>query len=84
MLVNKTELKETNVLSDIICDICGNSCKIGDWDSDMDFEYMVLEANWGFLSKKDFQTWTAHVCEKCVDEKLSFIKFCKTHFYKNE
>ena len=38
---------------------------------------MGLKADFGYGSKKDMERWTAHVCEKCVDEKLSFIKFKK-------
>jgi hypothetical protein len=41
---------------------------------------MELKANWGYFSDKDLECWTAHVCEKCVDEKLSFIKFEKNHY----
>ena len=76
------EIKEiktipTEVITDIICDSCGESCcvmNIGDATTP-NFEYMTLKANWGYGSKKDLEKWEAHICEKCVDEKLSFIKF---------
>lgn len=72
--MEKTEIhkKDIEVTTDIICDSCGNSCK-----THTDFEYMELRANWGYASKKDMERWTAHICEKCVDEKLSFVKFKK-------
>lgn len=72
MEVKKTVKKEVSVITDIICDCCGNTCK-----SSVDFEYMNLEADWGYGSEKDMERWSAHICEKCVDEKLSFIKFKK-------
>lgn len=41
------------------------------------FESMTMTAYWGFGSDKYSEKWTADICEKCVDEKLSFIKFKK-------
>jgi hypothetical protein len=41
---------------------------------------MELEAHWGYDSGKDCEKWTAHVCEKCVDEKFSFINFKKEEY----
>lgn len=64
--------KDVEVVTDIICDCCGQSCK-----TSVDYEYMTLEARWGYGTKKDMEKWTAHLCEKCVDEKLSFINFKK-------
>lgn len=86
--MEKKEIKEitTEVITDIICDSCGESCKVDKYLIDNDkhpdngqnhcsFEYMKLEARWGYHSNKDLESWTAHVCEKCVDGKLSFINF---------
>jgi len=42
---------------------------------------MTLVANWGYHSSKDLQKWSAQVCEKCVDEKFSFIKFKKEEIH---
>lgn len=72
MKIKKKLKKEVSVLEDVICDSCGQSCldKVG-----MNFEFIEMKANWGYGSKKDMEQWTAQVCEKCVDEKLSFIKF---------
>ena len=39
-----------------------------------------LETHWGYHSGKDMQKWTAQICEKCVDEKLSFINFKKERY----
>jgi len=86
--MEKKETIETTaeVITDIICDSCGESCKIDEFviDNELNpdhgktlysFEYMKLEAGWGYHTKKDLEHWTAQICEKCVDEKLSFINF---------
>lgn len=86
MKKTEIELKKIESVTDVICDCCGKSCKTGDFEIDnqartdhgerwRSFEYMSLSANWGYESGKDLQTWTAQICEKCVDEKLGFIKF---------
>lgn len=93
MKIKKALNKKENIVTDVICDICGKSCKkderIVDNELRIDqgdvfylFEYMTLYANWGFYStSKDTQEWTAHVCEQCVDEKLSpMIKFKKDNY----
>ena len=76
MIKTKKIVKEIEQTEDIICDICGKSCK-----SFTDFEYLELTATWGFESNKDGEKWDAHICEKCVDEKLSFINFKKINYF---
>jgi hypothetical protein len=83
--------RKVDVVTDVICDSCGESCKIDSFVIDNEkredhgemhykFEYMELSANWGFDSGKDTETWKAQVCEKCVDEKFGFITFKKTNY----
>jgi len=74
MKIKTKENREIEVITDILCDSCGKSCK-----TDVDYEYMTLEANWGYGTEKDLEKWSAHLCEDCVDEKLSFIKFKKSN-----
>ena len=91
--MKKTEIqkRKTEVTTDIICDCCGKSCKVYEAvvanEARLDhgeifqgFEFMELEAHWGYDSGKDCEKWTAHVCEKCVDEKFSFINFKKEEY----
>lgn len=87
MEIKEVQKLKTQVVTDILCDICGASCKVseGICDNDLridhgevhrEFEYMHLKAIWGYRTKKDNEKWTAYVCEKCVDEKLvPLIKF---------
>ena len=86
-IININE-KGNSVVIDVICDSCNGSCKVDEGVIDnvlnddngepyYSFEYMKLDANWGYDSKKDTQRWIAHICEKCVDEKFSSINFKK-------
>jgi len=89
MKVKEKYNRKVDVVTDVICDCCGESCKVNEYVVDNDlredhgethysFEYMELNANWGYHSGKDLERWKAHVCEKCVDEKFTFIKFKKS------
>ena len=79
MKIKKIKKKNTEVITDIICDCCGESCKVNIGGTEKkpitQFEYMTLSANWGYGSGKDLEGWEAHLCEKCVDKKLGFVKF---------
>lgn len=64
--------KEVEDITDIICDSCGKSCKVM-----TQFEYMTLEAFWGYHSRHDGEIWKAYICQDCVEAKLDFIGFSK-------
>jgi len=72
--MRKTEVvnKVMDVVTDITCDSCGKSCR-----TECGFEYLNLSNEWGFCTNKDLQSWSAQICEECVDTKLSFINFNK-------
>ncbi len=70
---------------DVICDMCGNSCAKEVFEhkgkTEKRFEYMTLEAYWGYYSSKDFDYWCAQICETCVDTRLApMIKFTKGEY----
>lgn len=71
---NNKQIK-ADIVEDVICDVCGKSCK-----NSTNFEYMTLKKYWAYGSKKDGEFWEAHICEKCVDEKLQFVKFRKEDY----
>jgi hypothetical protein len=75
-------IKTTEKIKNIICDCCGNSCNATPNEDKPNFEYLELKSTWGYFSKdKDTELWSAQVCEKCVDEKLSpIIKFTKGNY----
>ena len=82
MIETKKSKKTVDVVTDVICDSCGKSCKeypIKDKSIFM-FEFMKLRVAWGYGSDKDGERWTADICEKCVDEKFKFVKFKKEDY----
>jgi len=89
--MKKTEIikSEREEVIDVLCDSCGESCRVelclpleGEDPKDVphNFEYMRLKSAWGYGSDHDCETWEAHVCQKCVDDKLGFINFKKTNY----
>lgn len=84
MEIKELHLEATEKVVDVICDCCGNSCSKQFTDVEGQTynvpEYMTLSAYWGYYSGKDLTKYTAHVCEKCVDEKFSFVKFKKEDY----
>lgn len=69
-IVHKIKVEKELVI-DIICDSCAKSCK----SENNGLNAMKLEFYGDFFSNKDLQHWEADLCETCMDEKLSFIKF---------
>ncbi len=78
----KKKLVSQEEVEEVTCDMCGESCgkeaHVYKGKTQIRFEYMTLEAYWGYYSSKDFEYWTAQVCETCVDTRLApLIKFTK-------
>lgn len=71
-IIVETVLREQKEVIDKTCDVCGKSTR-----TEYGFNCMDIAVHWGFPSKHDLETWTAQICEDCVEEKLSFIKFEK-------
>ena len=91
MEIKEIQQHNTEVITDVLCDSCGKSCKADEFIMENPlrvdngrkmyiFEYMELKANWGFFSNKDLTNYTAAICEQCVDEKFKFIRFKKTSY----
>ena len=61
----------SKVLEDIFCDICKKSCR----DSmDMNYEFLMVRAIWGYGSRKDGDTWNGDYCEECSNKIKKFIE----------
>jgi len=69
MLVPNLKIYNEEPITNILCDICGESCK-----KSADYEYAYLSANWGYDSKKDGEQHRAHLCEKCYNKVRDFIE----------
>ena len=52
-----------------VCSICGKNINLN--------ECLNLSASWPTSKSKLLERWFAHICENCVDEKLTFVKFEK-------
>lgn len=71
--MKKYEKRVRQTLIDILCDICGASCKT---QLD-DFEYAELSATWGYCSSKDGESHTTLMCENCFDRVVEHIRYMK-------
>ena len=75
MYIFKEVTKREEALNDIICDICGQSCIVDEYEDNLDnicpvFEYSTLSAEWGYDSKHDMERPLYHFCESCFYDKL--------------
>lgn len=79
----KRVLKEQ--LEDIVCDICKSSCmsKCSMQDPTM-AEYAVLEAFWGYCSKRDGDQYKCEMCEPCFEKVSNFIESIKNDAKKSQ
>lgn len=67
--MKKYETLPRQTLVDILCDVCGASCKT----QINDFEYATLSASWGYCSRKDGESYSATLCENCFDNVAAHI-----------
>lgn len=60
---------------DVTCDICGQSCVIGDFEGGhVSAEYATLFAHWGFFSRRDCKENQCDMCEQCFQKVVDFIQ----------
>ena len=62
--------KKIKVLDEVICDVCGESCK----DENFGNESAHLIADWGYSSKQDGAKYTIDLCEVCFEKTVEFLK----------
>lgn len=61
-------------LDDVVCDVCGKSCVSGTLGAfGIGAEFAVLEADWGYGSRKDGDSFRLEMCEDCFDKIVSFV-----------
>ncbi len=78
MKITTTQDIRTEVVTDVICDICGKSCHDGDIGNQ---EYLQMSSSWGYSSPWDTETWSAQVCITCVQTKLvGMVNFAKSNY----
>ena len=72
-MVKMYEEATTMVVGDVLCDCCGNSCKVNSTPP-LICEYATFQAYWGYFSKKDGTQWDCDLCETCADKVKQFIE----------
>lgn len=70
-----TEVRETiatqqEVIMDIRCNRCGESCKryMAKKDNIYNLEFLRLGTCWGYPTPYDGESWTGHLCVECAGE----------------
>mgnify|MGYP001607061169 CR=1 FL=1 len=74
---NKTKkiASVVEVLEDIICDMCGLSCIVHEYDNGIrDIESAHFYANWGYGSRDDGENWAVDLCIDCAYKVKNFIE----------
>lgn len=77
--MKKTKKVECQKLDEVLCDICGKSCK-----KTCDNEFASLTATWGYDSKKDLLRHNIDLCEDCFDKTIEFLKQIRTVTVEND
>jgi hypothetical protein len=70
MKIIEKKTVETDVLVDIKCDLCGNTCNTGDCGGTPDYNYAVLSFNFGYTSTRDGDNGNIHICNACFDKRF--------------
>jgi hypothetical protein len=81
MLIRQRQQREIEVITDVVCDRCGQSCVNWDvWptsesgeDAATIAEYATFEVHWGYGSRHDGDHWLAQLCEACAEAVRGFI-----------
>ena len=63
-------VKEVEVVSDVICDICCCSTLTGGGG----LEYGELRATWGHGAARDAKRYEVHLCERCFFQALATMQ----------
>lgn len=64
-------LQTIEVVSDVVCDVCGNSTTK---EKGYAPEFATLQANWGYGSDHDGERYEIHLCEGCFFSILAALK----------
>ncbi len=88
--LNNTKTWKESKIVEISCDICGGSCEnvagTQSWD-DPDkkvFDFLKLEASWGFFSDWDGENWDAYICTQCIKAHiLPLVKINVRSYFRN-
>lgn len=63
--------KTIEVVSDVVCDVCGNSTVKTEGSTP---EFATLKADWGYGSAHDGEQYEVHLCGTCFFSTLASLK----------
>ena len=63
--------QEADVVSDIRCDVCDESCSPAEGYDPL---YGTLSAKWGYGSRHDGENYELHLCESCFFQALANLQ----------
>lgn len=66
----KLALKSVREVADILCNICGESCKIPIGGGCFNIEAVTVKADFGYGSDRDGEHHEAHLCQGCYEARL--------------
>lgn len=75
--ITKSIVKKVNIVEDIICDRCGNSCKIEFYDNECSFNFATILPSFGYGSSLDMlgnKLEEKYICEDCYKEIFKIRK----------
>ena len=78
--MRKFKKVKRDVLDDIVCDVCGSSCRTEcseQAEGASMVEYATLEALWGYCSRRDGEQYRCDMCENCFEKISGFINSLK-------
>lgn len=59
------------VVTDVLCDVCGESTSQNGQHSP---QFGMLQAEWGYGSPHDGESYQVHLCEGCFFSTLAYLK----------
>ncbi|AXN29633.1 hypothetical protein CP913_13820 [Pseudomonas aeruginosa] len=65
-----TAMEQTESVSDVLCDVCGESTRIEGYG----LQFGTLRASWGYGSNHDGERYEVHLCEGCFFRTISGLR----------
>lgn len=74
MKITENKTYTTEIVKDVLCDVCGNSCCLFAQDKLISTEHATIKANWGYYSDSDGKKYDIDICEKCFYDVIAHLK----------
>lgn len=75
MEILETKLVEKKIVTDVLCNKCGESCKYHLDNDTFNINSAIVTADFGYGSTKyDMEEFEVHLCEKCYAELEATFK----------